>query len=87
MATRQQNEKDFPHWEDLAEGGRRYWYDRKGRVRGFQRLIKIVDGNENTLFFFQEIYDDEGRLIEIHQKYPVDTGHQIVKANEPEQDL
>jgi hypothetical protein len=30
---------------------------------------------ELTLRFWQEIYDDQGRLVEIHEKYPLDTGH------------
>ena len=32
--------------------------------------------NETTLRFWQEIYDDQGRLVEIHEKFPVDKGHQ-----------
>ena len=47
-----------------------------GVVSGFQRMIKIVNRDEITLQVIQEIYDNEGRLIERHQKYPVDTGHQ-----------
>lgn len=39
-------------------------------------MIKIVDVYENTMQVIQEIYDDGGVLIERHQKYPVDTGHQ-----------
>jgi hypothetical protein len=76
MANRDQNEKRFKNWEDLPMGGRRYWADRQGMVKGFQRMIKIVDENENTLQLVQEIYNDDNILIERHQKYPVDTGHQ-----------
>ena len=78
MATRKQNEKRFPNWIDLPDGGRRYWNDRAGTVSGFQRMIKIVDKDEQTIQLLQEIYDDDGKLIEQHQKYPVDTGHQIL---------
>jgi hypothetical protein len=78
MATRPQNEKRFKNWEDSADGGRRYWTDRKGAVSGFQRMIKVVDAAETTLQLLQEIYDDNGTLIERHQKYPVDTGHEIL---------
>jgi hypothetical protein len=78
MATRKQNEQRYDHWENLPDGGRRYWYDVPGQVRGSARYIKIVDGNEVTVFFAQYIYDDEGNLTEIHQKYPVDTDHQQV---------
>ena len=33
---------------------------------------------EATLLSWQEIYDDQGNLVEIHEKYPVDRGHQKV---------
>ncbi len=79
VATRKQNEKNFTHWEDLSDGGRRYWFDRNGAVWGIQRIIKIVDANEKTLFLIQEIYNDDGELFERHQKFPIDTGHEIIK--------
>ncbi|MFQ3646376.1 MAG: hypothetical protein SNJ54_06080 [Anaerolineae bacterium] len=41
MATREQNERRFKNWQDLPNGGRRYWTDRKGAISGFQRIIKI----------------------------------------------
>ncbi len=78
MATREQNEKRFKNWEDLPDGRRRYWSDRKGAEHGFQRMVKIVDADEITLQLVQEIYNDDGRLIERHQKYPEDTGHQTL---------
>ena len=31
---------------------------------------------EETARLWQEIYDDHGRLVERHQKFPADTGHQ-----------
>jgi hypothetical protein len=82
MATRSQNEKEFGNWDALPDGGRRYWFDRKGGAWGFQRMIKIVDADENTLFVIQEIYNDDGELYERHQKYPVDTGHELLKRRE-----
>lgn len=30
---------------------------------------------EETIKFYQEVYDDKGNLIEIHEKFPVDKGH------------
>lgn len=78
MSTRAQNEKQFPNWEELPDSGRRYWYDRPGRVRGRARYVKIVDASEETMSFVQEIYNDAGELIARHQKYPADTGHQSV---------
>ncbi|MBN1284127.1 MAG: hypothetical protein JXB47_01875 [Anaerolineae bacterium] len=82
MATRSQNEHDFPNWEELSGGGRRYWVDRPGRMRGFARYVKVVDADEVTISIVQEIYDVQGRLIERHQKYPVDTGHQVIETEE-----
>jgi len=38
-----------------------------------------VDEDERTEKFYQEIYDEEGKLVEIHEKYPVNKGHQKVK--------
>jgi hypothetical protein len=32
--------------------------------------------------FWQEIYDEQGRLVEIQEKYPVNTGHQRVSDEE-----
>jgi hypothetical protein len=37
-----------------------------------------VDGSEKTVRFWQEIFDDHGRLVERHEKYPADKGHQKV---------
>ncbi len=82
MATRKQNERAFPNWEDLPDGGRRYWRERPGGDFGWCRYVKIVDKDENTLRFVQEIYDDDGILIEVHPKYPQDTGHQYLASDE-----
>jgi len=37
--------------------------------------VKEVDASKRTLRFYQEIYNEDGRLVEIHQKYPADKGH------------
>jgi len=42
------------------------------------RYLKEVDAREKTTRFWQEIYDEHGRLVEIHEKHPVDKGHQKV---------
>ena len=78
MGTRAQNEKKFGHWEELPGGGRRYRLDVLGRLGWRARYCKEVDANEDTQRFWQEIYDDRGRLVEVHEKYPVDKGHQKV---------
>lgn len=78
MSTRTQNEKKFGNWDELPGGGRRYWLDVSGRLGWRARYLKEVDAEEITLRFWQEIYDDKGNLAEIHEKYPVDRGHQKV---------
>jgi len=75
MSTRRQNENKFGSWRELSAGGRLYWYELVGRNGWRARYIKEVDGDETTLRFCQEIYDEQGRLVEVHEKYPVDKGH------------
>ena len=75
MASRAQNERTFKHWEELPNGGRRYIREFAGRARGRARYIKEVDADERTARFAQEIYDSAGRLVAVHEKFPVDLGH------------
>jgi hypothetical protein len=79
LSTRPQNERKFGSWEELPNGGRRYWFEVVGRRGWKARYVKEVDADENTVRFWQEIYDDQGKLVEIHEKYPVDKGHQQVQ--------
>jgi hypothetical protein len=78
MSTRAQNENKFGNWKELPNGGRRYWLDVVGRLGWRARYMKDVDNQETILRFWQEIYDEQGKLVEIHEKYPVDKGHQKV---------
>lgn len=78
MSTRTQNEAKFGNWEELPGGGRRYRLDVSGRRGWLARYLKEVDAGETTLRFWQEIYDDQRNLVEVHEKYPVDRGHQKV---------
>jgi hypothetical protein len=81
LSTRPQNERKFGSWEELPNGGRRYWFEVAGRRGWKARYVKEVDADENTVRFWQEIYNDQGKLVEIHEKYPVDKGHQQVQEN------
>jgi len=72
---RQDNEKKFPKWEELPDGSRKYWFEIEGRTGWKARYVKVVDQNEVTLTFGQEIYNDLGILVEVHEKYPIDKGH------------
>lgn len=78
MSTRAQNERKFGAWEELPGGGRRYRFDVAGRHGWSARYLKDVDASEMTLRFWQEVYDEQNRLVEIHEKYPVDKGHRKV---------
>ncbi len=42
------------------------------------RYVKEVEATEKTVRFYQEIYDESGQLVEVHEKYPIDKGHQNV---------
>ena len=75
MSTRTQNETKFGSWEELPDGGRCYRLDVSGRSGWLARYLKEVNAEDMTLRFWQEIYDDQGRLVEIHEKYPLDKGH------------
>ncbi len=72
---RRRNERKFGFWEELPNGGRRYFYEVQGRYAWVARYVKEIDALEQTVRFYQEIYDDQGRLVEVHEKYPEDKGH------------
>lgn len=78
MGSRAQNERKFARWAKRPNGGRCYSLDVAGRSGWSARYFKEVDSAENTLRFWQEIYDDQGKLIETHEKFPVDKGHRKV---------
>lgn len=80
MATRSENERKFKQWVDHPNGTRTYRYVVQGR-RGWQaHYVKIVDTGEKTISFRQEVYDENNQLVEIHEKYPNDTGHRKLKG-------
>lgn len=77
-SKRKKNERKYIYWNELPGGHRKYWRNVIGRNGWLARYIKVVDLNDVTLKFYQEIYDEAGTLIELHEKFPVDTGHQKV---------
>ncbi|MEA2039474.1 MAG: hypothetical protein U9N82_06535 [Thermodesulfobacteriota bacterium] len=79
---RRKNEKKFGVWEDLANGGRIYSYEVQGRNGWRARYVKEVDASEFTLRFYQEIYDNSAQLVEVHEKFPVDKGHERIGGGE-----
>lgn len=82
ILKRRQNEKKFGAWEELPNGGRRYWYEVMSHSGCRARYIKEVDLNEKTVRFYQEIYNEEGKVVEMHHKFPVDAGHQHLRKEQ-----
>jgi len=77
---RRANERKFSSWDILPNGGRRYVYEVLSRRSGWKaRYVKEVDAQETTVLFLQEIYNADGHLVEIHRKFPEDTGHQRIE--------
>ncbi|MBI4722231.1 MAG: hypothetical protein HY769_04420 [Candidatus Stahlbacteria bacterium] len=72
------NERKFDNWDELPTG-RRYWYEVRGKFGYTARYIKEVDKQGRTNKFYQEIYDSHGNLVEVHEKFPVDKGHRIIR--------
>lgn len=75
MSTHKANEKKYPLWEELANGGRRYVRRVDGHKGWYALYVKETDVNERTVGFRQEVYDEQSVLREIHEKFPVDKGH------------
>ena len=76
---RKLNEAKFTNWIDLPNDGRKYWYHVEGKFGFRARYVKEVDSQERTAKFYQEIYDKDNRLVEIHEKFPEDRGHKKLK--------
>ncbi|MCL6557813.1 MAG: hypothetical protein K6U74_03240 [Firmicutes bacterium] len=79
---RRENEKKFRSWTKLPDGGRRYFHEVHGKYGWRARYVKEVDKLERTTRFYQEIYDQDGNLVEIHEKFPEDKGHRKIQKGE-----
>lgn len=76
LQKRKKNESEYDKWTEDEDGSRIYSFEIKGRL-GWKALnLKEVNSEEITLRFWQEVYDEKNILREIHEKYPVDKGHQ-----------
>jgi len=73
---RRENEQKFGRWQPLPGGGRQYSYTVAGRRGWTARYVKEVDTQEVTVRFYQEIYNPQGELVEVHHKFPLNGGHQ-----------
>jgi hypothetical protein len=79
MATREQNEGRFDYWEDLPNAGRRYIKEIRGRSGGIARYLKRTWMTKKIPpRVWQEICNSDGRLVAVHVKFPLDTGHKAL---------
>jgi hypothetical protein len=74
---RQKNETDFDSWIE-NEDGRIYSFEIAGKLGWKAKYLKEVNSEEVTIRFWQEVYDENNTLKEIHEKYPVDKGHKKI---------
>lgn len=75
LATKRKvKERKFSNWEE-SENGRLYCFEIEGKYGWKAKYLKLVDENDTTLKFWQEIYDNLGKLVEVHEKYPINKGH------------
>jgi hypothetical protein len=79
MSSRYANERKFKQWKLSDSGGRLYYRRIQGQGNWYALYFKEVDEEERTLRFWQEIFNEADQLVEIHEKYPVDKGHQKLK--------
>ena len=69
------NEKEYDLWIEKSDGGRIYSFEIEGRFGWVSKYLKETDADEITVKFWQEIYDENGKLKEIYEKFPVDKVH------------
>ena len=75
---RRKNEIEFESWIEKENGSRIYSFEIPGKLGWKAKYLKEVDSEEVTTRFWQEIYDENNILREIHEKYPVDKGHKKI---------
>ena len=82
MTSRVRNERKFGKWTSTPHGGRLYFLEIAGKMGWKACYFKEVDATEKTLRFWQAIYDSQGRLVEIHEKFPRDLGHRPIQDSQ-----
>ena len=76
-----QHEKRYDSWTTLNSKGRLYRKEIIARNGSGWKAVYLqeVDEKESVVRFWQEIYNENNELVEIHEKYPEDKGHVIIK--------
>ncbi len=77
---RQKNEAEYEFWVEKENGNRIYSFEISGKMGWKAKYLKEVDSEEETIRFWQEIYDEKNSLREIHEKYPADKGHKKIQG-------
>ena len=78
IKKRKENERKFDEWIDNNNSGRIYKLKLTGKFGWYAIYEKVVDKEEKTKKFTQFIYDENDVLKQIHEKYPIDKGHQKI---------
>lgn len=73
---RTKNEREYDTWIQTENGGRIYSFEVQGKFGQKAKYLKEVNSEDVTTKFWQEIYNQNNNLKEIHEKYPIDKGHQ-----------
>jgi hypothetical protein len=63
LANRKQNESKFHSWDETDSGGRVYRLKIAVRLGWTAFYLKEVDSLENTIRFWQEIYDERTLVV------------------------
>ena len=79
---RKLKERKFKNWESTSSNGRLYFCEVAGKYGWSDKYFKEVDEKEQTVRFWQKIYDQNMKLREIHEKYPEDKGHKKLGSND-----
>ena len=76
-SKRKLNEKKFETWTE-SKTGRIYRKTVSGKFGWKAEYVKTVNEEKDTMQFIQNIYDERGNLVEVHEKFPVDKGYQKI---------
>ncbi len=66
---------EFESWVEKEDGCRIYSFEIFGKLGWKAKYLKEVNSEEVTIKFWQEVYDENDILREVHEKYPIDKGH------------
>jgi len=74
------DENKFSCWAELPNGGRIYWLEVEGNSGWKVKYVKVVNCDEDPILLYQDIFNERGELVEIHERFPADKGHRRVEV-------